>query len=183
MIIGYTRSFTREETTLQIANLKQFGCDKIYDEPNGVVKEQTELEKLLQSLSPGDKVVVYKLYCIANSTRHLIELTQFFKEHLIDFVSIRDQIDTSKGCGKVFFQFMENIEELKHDVISERTKAGLNEAKLRGSIGGRPRKPDRYVKRAIEMYQSGKFTIAQITIETGISKTTLYRYLEDSNKY
>lgn len=182
MIIGYIRSFSREETTLQINSLKKFGCDKIYDEPNGVVNEQTELEKLLQSLSPGDKVVVYKLYCIADSTRHLIGLTRFFKEHLIDFVSIRDQIDTSEELGKAFFQFMENIEELKHDVISERTKAGLNEAKLRGSLGGRPRKPDRYVKRAIEMYRSGKFTIAQITIETGISKTTLYRYLENNTK-
>lgn len=44
---------------------------------------------------------------------------------------------------------------------------------------GRPRKADDNVKRAIIMYQSQKFSLAQIKEETGISKTTLYRYLEN----
>ena len=42
----------------------------------------------------------------------------------------------------------------------------------------RPRKPDENVQRAIEMYQSKNYTLTQIKEETGISKSTLYRYLE-----
>ncbi|MBU3099627.1 helix-turn-helix domain-containing protein [Clostridium sp. DSM 17811] len=46
-------------------------------------------------------------------------------------------------------------------------------------IPGRPRKPDDNVKRAIVMYQSKKYTLVKIKDETGISKSTLYRYLEN----
>ncbi|MEC2983796.1 helix-turn-helix domain-containing protein, partial [Bacillus cereus] len=51
--------------------------------------------------------------------------------------------------------------------------------KQKGITPGRPRKPDEIVKRAIVMYQSGDYRLAQIKDETGISKSTLYRYLEN----
>ncbi|MDQ0166942.1 DNA invertase Pin-like site-specific DNA recombinase [Bacillus horti] len=56
---------------------------------------------------------------------------------------------------------------------------GLYAAKQKGVKPGRPRKPDENVKRAISMYQSQQYSLAQIKAETGISKTTLYRYLEN----
>ncbi|MNJ70793.1 Helix-turn-helix domain of resolvase [compost metagenome] len=64
------------------------------------------------------------------------------------------------------------------DIISENTRKGLYEAKEKGTKLGRPRKLDENVKKAIQMYESKKYTLAQIREETGISKTTLYRYLE-----
>ncbi len=63
-------------------------------------------------------------------------------------------------------------------MISKKTKKGLYEAKQKGVTTGRPRKPDEKVKRAITMYQSKKYSLAEIKSETGISKSTLYRYLE-----
>lgn len=51
-------------------------------------------------------------------------------------------------------------------------------SKLKGISTGRPRKPDENVKKAIEMYQSKNYTLADIKEKTGISKSTLYRYLE-----
>ncbi len=74
---------------------------------------------------------------------------------------------------------MKSVGDFQYDVLSESTKAGIYEAKLKGKNTGRPRKPDANVRRALDMYQSKKYSIAQITLETGISKTTLYRYLED----
>jgi DNA invertase Pin-like site-specific DNA recombinase len=44
---------------------------------------------------------------------------------------------------------------------------------------GRPKKPDENVKRAMVKYESKKFTLEDIKRETGISKSTLYRYLEN----
>ena len=74
--------------------------------------------------------------------------------------------------------FVKHLVEFQSDVISEKTKKGLNEAKQKGVVTGRPRKPDENVQRAIEMYQSKNYTLTQIKEETGISKSTLYRYLE-----
>lgn len=87
---------------------------------------------MLKVLRKGDKIVVYKLDRISRSTKHLIELSEKFKELGVDFISIHDNIDTSNAMGKFFFRMMASIAELERDIISERTKTGLNAARARG---------------------------------------------------
>ncbi len=79
--------------------------------------------------------------------------------------------------GKFFFRMMASIAELERDIISERTKTGLNAARARGKKGGRPQKHTDKVEMALKMYQSKEYSIKQITEATGLSKTTLYRYI------
>lgn len=111
----------------------------------------------------------------------LIELSELFNNLGVDFVSINDSIDTSTAMGKFFFRTMASIAELERDIISERTKTGLQAARSRGRKGGRPSKQKDKVEMAIKMYISKDYTINQITEATGISKTSLYRYLEKAN--
>ncbi|KLV24256.1 recombinase family protein [Priestia megaterium] len=180
MIIGYTRPYSEDgNLDTQLKALQKYNCDKIYEEKTNSVKKRVEFDHMLASLNEGDTVIVYKFYCIADSTRHLIELIEYFSEHHIHFISILDEVNTSTLEGTIFFNMMKRVGKFQHDVISERTKAGLQEAKLKGKSGGRPKKPDYNVHRALDMYWSKKYTIAQITEATGISKTTLYRYLDN----
>jgi DNA invertase Pin-like site-specific DNA recombinase len=180
VIIGYTRPYSEDENLdKQLQALQPYNCEKIYQEKTNSLKKRVEFDEMLTSLQEGDIVVVYKFYCIADSTRHLIELIEYLSENHIHFVSILDDVDTSTLEGKTFFNTIKRIGQFQHDVISERTKAGLEEAKLKGKSGGRPKKPDYNVHRALDMYWSKKYTIAQITEATGISKTTLYRYLDN----
>jgi len=58
----------------------------------------------------------------------------------VNFVSISYSIDTSTAMGKFFFHTMESIAELEKDIISERTKSGLQVARAIGRTGGRPAK-------------------------------------------
>ncbi|MCW4645629.1 recombinase family protein [Bacillus safensis] len=180
VIFGYARPFSHDiDMVLQTKALEDKGCDRIYYEQTISPKNRPELNQLLQSINTGDQIIVYKFYSIADSTRHLIDLVQFLQSKHVHLISIIDQVDTSLEEGKVFFKLMKSVGEFQYDVLSESTKAGIYEAKRRGKNTGRPRKPDANVRRALEMYQSKKYSIAQITIETGISKTTLYRYLEE----
>lgn len=180
MIFGYSRVSTVEQSTnMQIDALKQFGVEKIYEEKmTGTRRDRPQLEELLKVLRSGDKVVVYKLDRISRSTKHLIELSELFNDMNVQFVSIADSIDTSTAMGKFFFRTMASIAELERDIISERTKSGLQAARARGKTGGRPPKKEGDVETALKMYKSKGFTIKEITKATGISKTTLYRYLE-----
>ncbi|RKJ41875.1 recombinase family protein, partial [Butyricicoccus sp. 1XD8-22] len=57
----------------------------------------------------------------------------------------------------------------------------MEQAKDEGKAIGRPRKSDENIKKAISMYQSGTYTLHDIKQETGISKSTLYRYLENAD--
>lgn len=178
---GYARVSTEDQSlNMQIDALKKFGVDEIFEEKlSGTKKDRPKLQELLNLLREGDKVVVYKLDRISRSTKHLIELTEIFEEKKVDFISIQDKIDTSSAMGRFFFRTMASIAELERDIISERTKSGLEAARARGRNGGRPKKKSKDIELALKMYDSKDYSIPEIIDATGVSKTTLYRYINE----
>ncbi|MGP0578925.1 helix-turn-helix domain-containing protein [Paenibacillus peoriae] len=116
---------------------------------------------------------------VADSTRHLAELLDQLNEQQAYFFSIHEGIDTRQLSSCSFYTHVKYLLNFQSDMISENTKKGLYEAKQKGMKLGRLHKLDENVKKAIQMYESQKYSIAQIREETGISKTTLYRYLEN----
>jgi hypothetical protein len=62
------------------------------------------------------------------------------------------------------------------------TKAGLEKARARGRSGGRPKKDVNSVEEALEMYDSGKYTVPEITEATGVGKTTIYKALKERSQ-
>nr|pir transposase homolog TnpR - Bacillus firmus transposon type II [Cytobacillus firmus]AAA22855.1 putative [Cytobacillus firmus] len=179
-VFGYARVSTQDQILdLQIDVLEKAGAAVIYKEKiTGTRKERPELEQLLKAISKGDSVVVYKLDRISRSTKHLIELVETFEEKEVNFISIQDNIDTSTAMGRFFFRTMASIAELERDIIVERTKSGLQSARMRGRNGGRPSKDPKLVERALKLHSSKQYSIKEITDMTGVSKSVLYRALE-----
>lgn len=179
MKVGYARVSTEDQRLdRQEDALKGYGCEKVFTEKaSGMKDDRPQLAAMLAMLREGDQVVVVKLDRISRSTKHLIELSEKFDEIGVDFVSLGDSIDTSTPMGRFFFKVMASIAELERDIIAERTKDGLKAARARGRKGGRPRADRSKVDTARKMYESGSFSIEEICESTGISKSTLYRYL------
>ena len=179
MKVGYARVSTEDQRLdRQEDALKGYGCQKIFTEKaSGMKDDRPQLAAMLAMLREGDQVVVVKLDRISRSTKHLIELSEKFDEMGVDFVSLGDSIDTGTPMGRFFFKVMASIAELERDIIAERTKDGLKAARARGRKGGRPRADRSKVDTARKMYESGSFSIEEICESTGISKSTLYRYL------
>jgi len=163
----------------QLNMLKENFCETIISEEHSSAKKRTQLNNMLNNLNQGDKVVVAKLFALADSTRHLVELLETIQSKGAYLQSLAENIDTSNKSGYSFYDIVKLLVEFQGDVISEKTKKGLLEAKQKGITAGRPRKPDENVQRAIIMYQSKEYSLTQIKEETGISKSTLYRYLEN----
>lgn len=180
MLIGYMRPY-RDDLTMeaQQERLSALGCAPLVMEEHSSAKRRTKLKEMTDSLRPGDKVAVAKLFALADSTRHLVELLDVFETKGAYLLSIAENIDTGRAEGYRFAEIVKHLVHFQGDVISEKTKKGLYEAKQKGVTPGRPRKPDANVKRAILMYQSNNYSLADIKEETGISKSTLYRYLEN----
>lgn len=179
MFIGYMRPYQDDKNCeQQLKVLTNKSCHKIISEPHASAKRRNELEDLLISLNKGDKVIIGKLFAIADSTRHLVELLDRIETSGAYLQSLQEGIDTSDTNGYSFTHIIKHLAVFQSDVTSERTKIGMMKAKEKGGSVGRPRKPDENVKRAIDMYQSKNYSLADIRNETGISKSTLYRYLE-----
>ena len=179
MLIGYMRPSQEDPNCeMQHSYLTEINCQTIISEEHSSAKKRVQLHHMLDYLNQGDKIVITKLFTIADSTRHLVEVLDVIAAKGAHLHSISEGIDTSRTSGYSFNEVAKHLLEFQSDVISEKTKVGLNEAKQKGIVTGRPRKPDKNVQRAIEMYQSNNYTLTQIKEETGISKSTLYRYLE-----
>src|SRR5437764_12148603 len=97
----------------------------------------------------------------------------------IGFRSITESIDTTTSGGKLIFHIFGALAEFERNLIRERTQAGLTAARVRGRKGGRPKALDsKKTALAYQLYDAKKHTIKEICQMLGISKPSLYAYLE-----
>lgn len=182
MLIGYARVSTKDQNVeIQIELLKKQGCDKVFsDVASGVNDNRPGLQGLLNFARSGDVVVVYKTDRIFRSLKNMVNLIDIFNENNIQFKSITEpQFDTTSSNGRLFLQIFAAIAEFERNLISERTKTGLEGARLRKKLLGRPKGHkkstiDKYTY-ANHLYINQKITIDEACKKANISKTTFYR--------
>lgn len=177
--IGYARVSTLDQNLdRQTDMLRAYGVDKLYTEKmSGTRRDRPELTRLLERLEEGDTVIVESLSRLGRSTRDLIELVELFQQKGVQLVSLKESIDTSSSTGKLLFTIMSALAQFERDVIADRTREGLQAAKARGHFGGRPKTDAKKLQQALKLYRSGQYTAREIKELTGITKSTLYRYL------
>jgi len=179
MIIGYARVSTQEQNlSLQVDALKNVGCEKIYeDQISGSKSEREGLRAAFENLRSDDTFVVWKLDRLGRSLKHLITLVNQLEERGVHFKSITDSIDTSTAAGKFFFHVMASLAEMERELIKERTKAGLEAARLKGRIGGRKRAmTNSKIASAKKLLKAGALA-KDVAADLNISVATLYRYI------
>lgn len=180
MLIGYARVSTDDQKLeLQLDALQKHGCERIFtDKKSGKDVNRPGLKEAMDYLREGDTLVVWKLDRLGRSLQDLIELVGQLKEKGVHFRSLQENMDTSTPGGKLIFHVFGALAEFERDLIRERTMAGLQAARARGRLGGRPKKLDpSKVKMAKSLYESKQYTIREICEMVGISKQTLYNYL------
>ncbi|WP_203289382.1 recombinase family protein [Metabacillus sp. cB07] len=179
MKIGYARVSTADQSLdLQLDALEEFGCEEIFQEKqSGAKDDRKELALALRNLRAGDTFVVYKLDRLARSTKRLIDISDLLKEKNVEFVSIQDNLDTGTAAGKAMFGMLSVLAEFERDIIRERTMAGLQAARARGRMGGRPKVNEKKLNHALALYKSESMSIREIENATGVSGSTLYRAL------
>lgn len=183
MKLGYARVSTQDQSLdLQKDALIKEGVELEYifeEKVTGTKSDRPKLNELLSYARNGDQIVVYKLDRLSRSTKHLIELSEELEERRIELVSIQDKIDTTTAIGKAMFKMLAVLSEMERDIISERTKAGLKSARARGRNGGRPKMSKEQLDHAIDLYETKKYSIKDITEKTGVSKAKLYKELTE----
>ncbi len=100
-----------------------------------------ELDRLMADARRGklDIVAVWKFDRFARSTTHLLAALEEFGRLGVDFVSLREQIDTATPVGKMVFTMVGAMAEFEKSLIVERVKAGVARAQAEGKHCGRPR--------------------------------------------
>lgn len=180
MKIGYGRvSSLSQDLDLQRQALEQAGCEKIFLETaSGAIHDRPQLKAALEYARAGDSIVVWKLDRLARSLRQLINTIDTLKDREVGFMSLTETIDTTSHTGRFIFQMFAALSEFERELIRERTKAGLENAKRNGRIGGRPlQATNQKIEMAKVMLSDGRLTVVEVADELGISSSTLYRHL------
>ncbi|WP_251844353.1 recombinase family protein [Enterococcus durans] len=180
-IIGYARTTINDvDLTLQVEQLSNFGCQEIFHETyesKDAMSDNICLEKVIKEMRQGDTLVICQLHRLGKSTRQLTELTQLFKDRGLHLVSLHEEIDTREPMGKIYFQLMEGLATMECSLIKERTLVGLDEARKKGKIGGRPKIDPKTIKKIRRLYYEKKETIQLISSKCGVSVGTCYKYI------
>lgn len=180
MLIGYARVSTQDQDPeLQVDALKKAGCEKIFvEKASGAKRERPELQAAIDYARDQDTIVVWKLDRLARSLKQLIETVEGLEDRGIGFKSLTETIDTTSPGGRLVFTIFAGLAEFERSIIKERTRAGLEAARSRGRVGGRPRSvSDEDIAAAKAMLKDPEISVRQVAKRIGCSEATLYRYL------
>ncbi len=186
--IGYGRVSKRDQNPdAQHGALTKASCVKVFiDEGvSGKLAKRPEVDAALEFLREGDTLVITKLDRLGRSLKNLIELAGDLKKRGVDLLVIDQNIDTTTPAGKLFFHIVGAFAQFERDMISERTRDGLEAARARGRTGGRkPKLSDKQADHARRLYHERdeaskrRYTVAEIAGLLKVSRKTIYRSLD-----
>lgn len=179
MIYGYIRPLYDDEICENQLNVT-LQCDTIYRELHGSPKKRIQLEEMLMALQDGDTIVVDRMFVLADTTRHLMDMLKLCEKDGVTIHFLKENMYSNQLLSFSLQEILMHMMQFQSDIVKQSTTIGLAEAKEQGKSLGRPKKSDDNIKKALSMYYSGNFTMLDIKNQTGISKSTLYRYLEST---
>ncbi|MBO0424163.1 recombinase family protein [Enterococcus plantarum] len=191
--IGYCRVSTddKQEMSLenQIVMMEKENCDYVYSEHgSGRNDNRLEFKKMLKhikKLASDEKTIVYLIVFkndrLSRKFRTLVNTIEDLLELGVNYISLVDHIDTSTIGGKMFFQILSSFNEYEVSNTRERVKIGLEKAKEKGKILGRPPITKSQKNKLIRLYQLNTLSVDIIAEMCGMKTSTAYKYLKQSN--
>lgn len=190
MIYGYARCSTNEtlqDINRQIRELKQKGAtDKtIYREyESGTKLNRVELQKLLDIVKPGDTILATEVSRLTRSTKQLCDVIEMAKEKRIKLVLGTFIVDCSQELDPMtegMLKMMGVFAELERNMISQRVKSGMANAKAKGKLIGRPKVTEDSIPNVFykhyPKYKKGEISKKDFSRLCSLSYPTIYKYL------
>lgn len=177
--IAYCRVSTQDQdAALQRDALEAAGYDLIFEDHgvSGSKSSRPALDTLLVEIREGDQLIVWKLDRLSRSLRHFVNLVHDLKQRGVGFESLTEKIDTSNPYGELFFYFIALLANFERQLISERTKAGMEAARKRGKRLGRPTALTRQQANEVRsLLKQRKSRVRGLAVKFGVSTATIYR--------
>lgn len=179
MKVGYVRCSTEEQNEArQVRMMEDHGVEKTYtDKASGKNTDRAALREMMAFVRSGDTVIVESISRIARNTRDLLAIIDELKNKGVDFISLKEQIDTTTPQGRFMLEVFGALAELERENILERQREGIAIAKEQGKYKGR--KPlevdEEQLKAVCARWRSGEITATAAMKELGMKPNTFYR--------
>lgn len=185
MLIGYVRVSTQEQNEeRQLIALEDKKVDKIFtDKASGKNTDRQALKEMLVYVRDGDAVITESISRIARSTRDLLSIIDTLTSKNVEFISLKESIDTRTPQGRFMLTVFAALAELERENILQRQKEGIAIAKANGKYKGRAKiKTDDKLLRVVCMdWRNGKITARQAMDKVNLKPNTFYRRIKELN--
>ena len=177
MKLGYARASNPEQDLqAQRLALQAAGCAQVLEEVgSGGRWDRPELNRLLDRLRPGDTLVVCKLDRLSRSLADLLVLLGRVERAGAMFRSVAESVDTATPAGRQLMQMFGAFADFERSALRQRTLAGLQTARARGRVGGRPRALSAAKEREVLTVLASGGTAADAARAVGVSRSTVSR--------
>ena len=172
------------EELRQVAAQRRWVVTEYMDEGvSGSKDSRPALDRMMADARRGklDVVAVWRFDRFARDTRHLLVTMEEFRQLGVEFISLREQVDTSTPMGKAMFTIISAISELERDLIRERVIAGVRRAQAAGKHCGRPR-VEMDLRPATALLKEGR-SLKETARILGVSRNTLRRRLREAGAW
>lgn len=133
---------------MQLLELREYAArrgwqvvDEYVDHASGAKESRPALNRLMTDARQRkfDVIAVWKIDRFGRSLKHLVNALAELEAVGVTFLSLRDNLDLSTPAGRLMFQIIAAMAEFERELIKERVRAGLRNAKQKGKQLGRPR--------------------------------------------
>ena len=183
MRVGYVRCSTAEQNEArQLKMMEAQNAEKLFiDKASGKSTDRPAFKKMMAFVRAGDTVVVESISRIARNARDLLSIVAELTDKQVDFVSLKENIDTTTPQGRFMLTVFGALAELERESILERQREGIEIAKAEGKYKGRkPVDVDEQQLRAVcKRWRSGEITATSAMNELGLKPNTFYRRVKE----
>lgn len=192
-IYGYCRCSTddtKQDINRQIREVIELGADPklIYTEyESGTKRDRVELNRLLETIKPGDTIITTEVSRISRSMKDLMDILEIFKNKKVKVILGTFVLDFTKDetdpMVMAMVQIMGVFSQMEREITVSRIKSGLKNAKAKGKRLGRPtttldKIPQSFLK-YYPQYKEGNLNVTELCRLSKInSRTTAYKYIK-----
>jgi DNA invertase Pin-like site-specific DNA recombinase len=183
----YLRVSTNAQSTdAQLAELKQlveqrgWKYEVFRDKASGAKESRPAFDDMMRHVRRGrfKAICIWALDRLARSLRQLLDISLELQRLNVDLVAVKQDLDTSSPSGRLVFGVLSTVAEFERDLLRERVRAGIAQARRDGKRIGRP--PLRTltaadIQRLRRERRSSKATFRSLALKYGISIFTAYQ--------
>lgn len=179
MLVGYVRVSTEEQNEArQLVSLEERKVDKIFiDKKSGKNADRDGLKSMLAYVREGDTVITESISRIARSTKDLLTIIDSLTKKGVEFVSLKESIDTTTPQGRFMLTVFAAMAELERENILQRQREGIEVAKAAHKYKGKPpmQIDERQFRSVCKRWRAGEITATQAMKEMNLKPNTFYR--------
>lgn len=176
-LVGYARVSTEDQDcSIQINQLQQIGCSKIYaDQKTGKNLNREQLQLCLDYVREGDVLAFTRVDRLGRSLKDLVTIADDLRKKGVGLYIVQQNLDTSTPMGQMFYAMLGIMSEFEYHLKRERQLEGILRAKSLGKYKGRKSLDDQ-VREKIAQLMAQNMKPSSIAKELGIGRTSVYKY-------